>query len=118
MSYDAAARRSDTEPGVSFDDIASVLASVIASNRTAEDVRDGTGVLVEHIQPAITLLTRMKIIREVERGRFHACQARCAGQCRRTGEDVRGQEVVINGESLRWTCVACWDAAHQKDEGG
>jgi hypothetical protein len=107
--------RSVSASEVGFDDLASVLASVISSVRTAEEIRDGTGVLVDDVQPAIALLKRLKVISEVELGRFHATQLRCAGVCRRVGEDVRREEVVINRSAFRWTCAACWQAARETD---
>jgi len=106
MSLDGTPAATEPNP----DDLATVLASVIASNRTAEEIRDHTGVVWVHVNVAIAHLEHRGIIRKTVGEHYHASQALCAGPCSRGGRDVYGQEVVINPKTLRWMCAACWDA--------
>jgi len=92
------------------DDLAAVLAAMIASDRTAEGIRDHTGVVRDDVTVAIAQLCQRGLIRDIGGGRYHAAQALCAGPCSRGGQAVRGQEVVINAQTLRWMCATCWDA--------
>lgn len=100
---------------IDIDDLASILAVVISSTRTAEEIRDGTGVVSDDVQPAVAHLARRGIIRDIGDGHYHASQTSCAGSCERKGSDVRGQEVVIAARTLRWTCAACWDAEVERN---
>jgi hypothetical protein len=97
-----------TPPGT--DALASVLAVVIASNRTAEEIRDHTGVVWDDVNAGIAYLKQRGIIRSIGGEHYHASQILCAGPCSRGGRDLGGQEVVINPKTLRWMCAACWDA--------
>jgi hypothetical protein len=98
------------------DDLASVLAIVIASSRTAEDIRDHTGAVSDKLQAAIAQLVERDIIRKVGGHYYHASQSLCAGPCSRGGRLMRGYEVVINPQTLRWMCAACWDAKPEPDQ--
>jgi hypothetical protein len=95
--------------GPTADQLASVLAAVISSDRTAEEIRDHTGVLREDVVGAITGLLQRNVIRGMGGERYHASQSLCAGPCSRGGREMRGQEVVINAQTLRWMCAPCWD---------
>ncbi len=94
----------------SADDLASVVAIVIGSNRTAEDIRDHTGVVWDDVLASIVYLAERGVVREVGSGQYRVSQKLCAGPCSRGGTDVRGEEVVINPTTFRWMCGACWDA--------
>jgi hypothetical protein len=94
-------------------DLASVLATVISSDRTSEEILDGTGVVSDDVQPAIAHLLQRDIIRSVSGSHYHASQTRCAGPCTRDGRAIRGQEVVIDSKTLRWTCADCWDGRNR-----
>jgi hypothetical protein len=97
-------------PTMTVDDLASVLANVIASTRSAEDIRDHTGVVWEDVEAAVAHLLQRNVIRDVGGKRYHATQALCAGPCSRGGRTLGGQEVVVNAQTLGWMCAACWDA--------
>jgi hypothetical protein len=97
-----------SQPGA--DDLASVVATVIGSNRTAEDIRDHTGVVWNDVLSSIAYLSERGVVRDVGSGLYHVSQKLCAGPCSRGGTDVRGEEVVINPTTFRWMCGACWDA--------
>jgi hypothetical protein len=92
------------------DVLASLLAAVIASNRTAEELRDMTGIAADEIEPAITYLRDKNRITGIGAQHYHASQALCAGPCSRGGRLMRGEEVVINPKTFRWMCAECWDA--------
>jgi hypothetical protein len=92
------------------DSLASVLAAVIASDRTAEEIRDHIGVVLDDVTASIAQLYQRGVIRDTGRGRYHAAQSLCAGPCSRGGRTMLGQEVVINTQTLRWMCATCWDA--------
>lgn len=94
----------------SADDLASVVAIVIGSIRTAEDIRDHTGVVWDDVLASIAYLSERGVVRDVGSGQYHVSQILCAGPCSRGGTDVRGEEVVINPMTFRWMCGACWDA--------
>jgi hypothetical protein len=93
----------------STDELASVLASLIGSSRTAEDIRDHSGVAWDSVKAAIACLSEREIIYEIVAGYYHARQGLCAGPCSRGGSDVRGQAVVVNAKTLRWMCETCWN---------
>ena len=95
----------DWDPDV----LASILAIVIASNRTAEEIRDNTGVTADDIEPAIAYLQSRNRITAIGARHYHATQSLCAGSCSRGGRLMRGEEVVINPQTLRWMCAECWD---------
>ena len=103
------------ENQLSTDVLASVLASVISSNRTEESIRDHTGVLRDDVSNAIAHLCERSVIRDIGFGHnfdpvgrhYHASQTACAGPCSRGGRELRGQEVVINPETLTWVCADC-----------
>jgi hypothetical protein len=92
------------------DSLASALAAVIASDRTAEEIRDHIGVAQDDVTASIAQLFQRGMIRDTGGGRYHAAQSLCAGPCSRGGRTLRGQEVVINTQTLRWMCATCWDA--------
>jgi len=92
------------------DDLASVLASVIASSRNAEDIRNHTGLAGDGVLAIVTTLSARYLIRDVGGGLYHATQTLCAGPCSRGGRSKRGHVVVINPVTLRWMCADCWDA--------
>jgi len=92
------------------DDLASVLAVVIASTRTVEGILDHTGVARADGVAAIAHLRQRDIIRDVGGENYHAAQTLCAGPCSRAGRAIGGHEVVINPQTFRWMCATCWDA--------
>ena len=89
------------------DQLASVVASVIGSSRTADDIRDHSGVSGDQVGAAITYLREREVIREVASGHYHVSQSLCAGTCSRGGRAVRGEDVVINMQTLGWMCADC-----------
>jgi hypothetical protein len=92
------------------DDLASVLAAVISSDRVVESLREKTGLPGETVQAVIADLMQRGLLRGMGDGRYHVSQSLCAGPCSRGGRGLQGQEVVVNTRTLRWTCAACWDA--------
>ena len=93
------------------DDLGSVLASVISSDRDAESIRAHTDLPWESVQAAIADLLQQGLVHGTGEGRYHVTQSLCAGPCSRGGRGLQGQEVVINTRTMRWTCAACWDAS-------
>ena len=104
-------RISSTDPMTSptTDDLSSVLASVISSDRDAESICVHTELPPETVQAAIADLMQRGLVKGMGEGRYHASQLLCAGPCSRGGSGLQGQEVVINRRTLRWTCATCWD---------
>jgi len=98
------------------DDLASVVAIVIASDRDAENIGEETGIPLETVQVAIAELLRRGLLRGRGDGLFHATQSLCVGPCSRGGSGMLGQEVVINATTLRWMCAVCW-AGHEDPKG-
>jgi hypothetical protein len=94
----------------STDDLASLVAIVIGSTRSSEEMRDNTGVVWDDVIAGVEHLKQRGVLREVGVGQYHVAQSLCAGPCSRGGSDVRGQEVVINPNTFRWMCAVCWDA--------
>src|SRR5215218_6940201 len=95
------------------EDLGSVLASVISSDRDADSIRAYTDLPRETVQAAIADLSRRGLLNEMAEGRYHVNQALCSGPCSRGGRGLQGQEVVINAGTLRWTCATCWDGGGQ-----
>ena|SRR5689334_2746956 len=93
------------------DELGSVLASVISSDRDAESIRGYTDLPWETVLAAITDLKDRGVLHGTGEGRYHVTQSLCAGPCSRGGRGLQGQEVVINTRTMRWTCAACWDAS-------
>lgn len=87
----------------------SVLAVIVATALTAEQVRDRTDLPSDRVESALAYLRRQHIARDVGGGRFRSCQLDCAG-CSRTGRTTRGQNVHIDPKTFRWFCNPCWDA--------
>jgi hypothetical protein len=100
----------ETRPEPTTDDLASVLALVIVSDLNAEQIRERTGISSDGAEAAIARLQDRDIVRDSGGGYFQASQVSCAGSCLRKGHELRGQEVVIDAKSFRWSCAACWDA--------
>ena len=92
------------------DTLATVLASVIASERSAEEIRAHTELPWDDVQAAVTNLSLRYIIRNPD-GELHyrATQSTCSGWCLREGREMHGQEVVIDPQPLRWFCPDCWE---------
>lgn len=101
-------------PPPDTDVLATVLALVIASNRNAEQICEETGFEWDDVQAAIASLTQRGVIRNIGFEHYHASQTRCAGSCLRDGREVRGQEVVINPQTFRWTCADCSEAVVER----
>ena len=102
----------DNRDGVpDADDLATVLALVVASTRTAEEIRDNSGVPWTDVQASIMYLRGQKVIRDIGGARYHAAQTICAGFCGRRGRDLGGQPIVIDPKTLTWACEPCWVAA-------
>ena len=95
---------------LSKDDLASLVAIVIGSTRSAEDIRDHTGVAWDDVQAGIAYLTQRGVVREVATGQYHVVQRLCAGPCSRGGSGVIGEPVLINSNTFRWICASCWNA--------
>jgi hypothetical protein len=100
------------------DDLASVLASVISTDRTTEDILERTGIASETAAAAIAELMRRRLLRQLGGGRYHVTQSLCAGACSRGGRGLLGHEVVINRQTLRWMCSSCWDASEHPRPNG
>jgi len=100
------------------DDLAAVLAAVIASTRSDEDICDHTGLALDTVQAAIADLVQRDIIGTVYGGYCQASQARCAGPCSRAGREMRGKEVVVDAQTLGWACADCWDAGVEPEHSG
>jgi hypothetical protein len=96
------------------DELGSVIAAVISSDRDAESIRTHTGLPWETVHASIADLLGRGLLRRLGQGRYHVTQSLCAGHCSRGGRGMEGQEVVINPRSLRWTCASCWDASEQR----
>ncbi len=91
------------------DTLASVLASVIGSDRSREEIQRYTGLAADAVDGAVRHLANMRLIQAFDGRRYHATQGVCAGPCSRGGRTVRGTEVVISSTTLRWMCAPCWD---------
>lgn len=87
----------------------SVLAVIVATALSAEQVRDRTGLPSDRVESALAYLRREHFARNVGGGRFRSCQLDCAG-CSRSGRTTREQSVQIDPKTFRWFCNACWDA--------
>jgi hypothetical protein len=92
------------------DRLASILASVIASNRTRAEISAETELPEDQVDAAVNRLLADKLLVTLNGQHFHVAQPVCAGPCSRAGRSLRGHEVVINPSNFRWMCAPCWGA--------
>ena len=87
----------------SFDDLADVLAAVIDVGRSAQQIREATGLSWERAQPAVAELASRDVIRNQRGGYYRAHQRRC-----RRCDALRPDAVAVDPETLAWLCSECW----------
>ncbi len=96
-------------PEPEIDTVAEVIASVIASARSAEEIGIHTGLPTEAVDAAVARLTRENLIHSADGQGYQATQSRCSGRCFRSGRGFKGKPVVIDSKTLLWMCAGCWE---------
>lgn len=109
-------RKRDAVLNPDNDELASVLAAIIASAKPPEQIRDSTGLPWETVMAAIQELRGREMIRDIF-GHQLTHQRLCAGSCMRDGHYLRGHAVVFAPESMRWFCEECWKAEAEHVQG-
>jgi hypothetical protein len=97
-------------PEPTVDDLASVVALVVASDQSQEQICSRTGMGASHASAALSILLTRNVIFDSGGGYYQGRQGSCAGSCARKGHELRGQEIVIDAQRLTWWCAPCWDA--------